>query len=167
MKYKIICYFNSEYKNDSSEIGNYSKQILKVFPEAKIFIGPDELLLLLDYIKSVLFPIIISQDYLSSDIPKNMPLVAINYNFDRKDNNLIYLYGQKKLFEKRSVKNTWYLLSDDLMIEEINKKFKNFNEYKILKISQNEINWENQMKSLIESFYFSFYYSSLISKIEI
>lgn len=167
MKYKIICYFNSVYKNENSDIGNYSKSILKVFPDAKIFSGPDELTLLLDYVKKVLFPIIITQDYLASYIPKWIPIIAINYNFNMENNNLIYLYGRKKLFEKRSHKNSWFLISDDSVFESLSKNFKSVNEYKIITIQNNNDNFNSEMKSLVKSFYIAFYYSGLVSSIEI
>ena len=171
MKYKIICYFNKTLENTLNH-GNYSKSILKVFPDAKIFSGPDELILLLDYVKTVLFPIIITHDYLASDIPKWIPIIAINWtnvnsSHDREKNNLIYLHGQKKLFEKRFHKNSWFLISDDSEFDSLSKTFKNVNKYKIVTISNNDEDFNLQMKLLVKSFYVAFYYSSLVSAIEI
>ena len=155
MKYQIISYFNE----NTSE---YSDSIIKKFPKTKKFIGSDKIISLLSYLKKVLFPIIIAEDKLASDIPKDIPLIVIDFD----SNELESVYYKKKLFQKRSADNTWIIISDEKKLESIRSIYQNITDYKIININDSS-ELTNKIDFIVNSFYITFYYSILISGIKI
>ena len=155
MKYQIVSYFNQT----NSE---YSKSIQKVFPETKIFTGSNEIITLLSYIKKTIFPIIIVEDKLASDIPKDIPLIVVDFN----NNELESLYYKKKLFQKRSSDNTWIIITNEESLESISNICPNIINNKLITI--NDITeLTNKIKSIVDSFYIHFYYSFLVCNVKI
>ena len=140
-KYTIISYCNNRYPKSYGGVARYDYCLQKVFPERKFFKGPQELELLLEYLKRVKFPIVITDNHLACDIPKNYPLIIVHHgiarvhaerdpDWDSKWKDLC-VRGQDKIFDTRLASNTWFISPSTFCTHYFNKIYDKYKDYRI------------------------------------
>lgn len=140
-KFTVISYCNNKYPKSYGGVARFDYCLQKVFPERKFFKGPEELELLLGFLKTAKFPIIITDNHLSCDIPKHYPLIIVHHGiarvhadrdpeWDSKWKNLC-VQGQDKIFYNRLPNNTWFISPSTFCTYHFNKIYDKYKNYRV------------------------------------
>ena len=74
----IISYCNNKYPNNYGGVARFDYCLSLIFPERIFFRGPEEIDLLLEFIKDKKNYTIITDNHLASQFPKNIKLIVVH-----------------------------------------------------------------------------------------
>lgn len=132
LPYTIISYCCGTYP-DIGGVARYDTQLKLIFPNRIFFIGPQQKNEMLDFLSNVKYPIIITDNHLSCDIPNKYPILLVHHgsalthaerepDWDPYWKNLC-CEGQKKMLTYRNPINTWIISSSLFCKKEFEKYF--------------------------------------------
>lgn len=114
-------------------IARWETHIKIVFPNRKFFEGPKDKDKMLEYLKTCINPIIITDNHLSCDIPNEYPILLIHHGVAQThaDRDPIWdpywrdlcCNGQKKMLYYRNPKNTWIISTSTFCFDEFLKYY--------------------------------------------
>ena len=131
----IISYCNNKYPNNYGGVARFDYCLSLIFPERIFFRGPEEIDLLLEFIKDKKNYTIITDNHLASQFPKNIRLIVVHHgvarthferepNWDKKWRNMC-VYGQDLIFHKRNPENTLFVSPTQFCINEFERFYGN------------------------------------------
>lgn len=141
----IISYCSNTYPYSYGGVSRFDYCLSKIFPSRHFFKGPQEIDKVLQFIKNKNNYIIITDNHLSSQFPKEIPLIIVHHgvarvhlerekNWDKKWKNMC-VYGQDIMIHLRKPENTIMISPSIFCINEFSRiygsSYNNFKKYYI------------------------------------
>lgn len=131
----IIHYCIGSYDiGDYGGVARYDYHLKKCFPNRKFFKAPEDKNKMLDFMKTLPNPVIITDNHLCLDIPKNNPLIIVHHGIAKthkeRDSKWqgpladLCIQGQKKMFYYRNPKNTSVISISQFCTDEFTRHLK-------------------------------------------
>jgi hypothetical protein len=137
----IISFCNNKYPDNYGGVARFDYCLSLVFPDRIFFKGPEQINQLIEFYKNNNNCLIITDNHLSSYIPKEIPLIVVHHgvarvhlerepNWDEKWKNLC-VYGQDLMFHLRKPENTIFVSPTKFCRNEFARIYgKKYNMYK-------------------------------------